>query len=125
VYAEEGYIHKPNCELYNCPHVALFVGATSGIGKATLEQLVLASKGKCALKVYVIGRKGPMEHSKALLESLRSMNPDADLIWIDREVSLLISVKQICTELKMRESVLDLLFLSAGYAPWGGRDGMC
>jgi NAD(P)-dependent dehydrogenase (short-subunit alcohol dehydrogenase family) len=106
-----------------CPRVALFAGATSGIGQAALQQFVKACKGKGAVKIYVVGRKSSSDRFQSTLEALRNSNTDADLIWIEAEISLLASVKQVCIDVTKRESVLDLLYLSAGYVPFAGRNG--
>lgn len=61
---------------------------------------------------------------KPFLDELRASNPTADLIYVPGEVSLLAEVKRISLDIKSREPTIDLLFLSAGYAPLGGRIGM-
>lgn len=102
------------------PQVAVFVGATSGIGKITLAKLVRLG---FPIKAYVIGRKETEPEFKPFLEELRAANPKADLVWIEGQVTLLAEVRRICLDIKARESKIDLLFLSAGYVPWD-REGV-
>ncbi|KAI1390273.1 uncharacterized protein F4822DRAFT_401389 [Hypoxylon trugodes] len=104
------------------PRVAVFVGGTSGIGEATLEELVLAGKGKYAVRIYVVGRAASATRVNANLDRLREMNPLAELIWTEGEISLLSEVRRICDVVRERERSLDLLLVTPGYAPFGGRE---
>jgi NAD(P)-dependent dehydrogenase (short-subunit alcohol dehydrogenase family) len=119
VQASNGQLDKTTC-----PRVAVFVGATSGIGRATLTRLMMATKGKFSSKVYLVRRRQSAKRTDALLDSLRAINPAAEVISIEGEVALLSEVQRICNEIKAKESSLDLLYNSAGYVPFGGRDGM-
>jgi NAD(P)-dependent dehydrogenase (short-subunit alcohol dehydrogenase family) len=105
------------------PRTAVFVGATSGIGEAVLQELALAGKGKLPARIYVVGRQESAERVNEYLDRLRAQNPRVDFIWTVGDISLLSEVKRICVELREKEKSLDLLFLSAGYAPLGGREG--
>jgi NAD(P)-dependent dehydrogenase (short-subunit alcohol dehydrogenase family) len=98
---------------------AVFVGGTAGIGKLTLT--ALAELG-FNFKAYVIGRKGSEASFKAHAEELRSKNAKAEPIWIEGEVSLLSETKRICDHLTTLETSIDLLFLTTGYGPMGGRN---
>ncbi|EQB58226.1 hypothetical protein CGLO_01548 [Colletotrichum gloeosporioides Cg-14] len=101
------------------PKTALFVGATSGIGKYTLTELVSLN---LPVKCYVVGRKASEPAMRPVLEALRRANPQAELVWVEAEVSLLSEVKRVCGLIKENEERLDLLCLTAGYAPFGGRN---
>ena len=100
------------------PRVAVFAGGTSGIGKFTI--LALVSTG-ASVRIYLIGRKSAEERSRVFIEELHAINPKAEVLWTEGEVSLLTEVKRVCEVIKERESRVDLLFLSAGYAPFAGR----
>jgi NADP-dependent 3-hydroxy acid dehydrogenase YdfG len=100
-------------------HVAVFVGGTAGIGKLTLAEM---SDLGMNLKVYVIGRKSSYAAFKAHSDALCAKNPDTEIVWIEGEVSLLAEVKRVCGEIKKREERVDLLFMTTGYAPFGGRE---
>jgi len=98
--------------------VAVFVGGTSGIGKFTIKALVGTGIG---VKIYLVGRKSSQEPTKAFIEELRTLNAKAEIIWTEAEVSLLADVRRVCEIIKSNETRVDLLFLSAGYAPFGVR----
>jgi NAD(P)-dependent dehydrogenase (short-subunit alcohol dehydrogenase family) len=100
------------------PRVAVFVGGTSGIGKFTVKALVGAG---ATVKIYLIGRKSSEERTLAFIQELNAINPKAEVIWTEGEISLLAETKRICEIIKSRESSVDLLFLTAGYAPFGAR----
>lgn len=102
----------------NAPRTAIFVGGTAGIGKATLTALL--SKGT-PIKVYIIGRD--QASRKSWLEDLQRSNSQSEIIWLEGHATLLAEVKKLCVEIKSREDSIDLLFLSAGFLPFGGRIG--
>ncbi len=101
------------------PHTAVFTGGTDGIGKATLIRLVST---KLPIRVYVIGRNS--DKHKPLLDQLRKSNDNADIIWLEGQISLLAEVKRLCDEIRARETCIDLLFMSAGFIRSGGRQGV-
>lgn len=101
------------------PRVAVFVGGTSGIGKLTLEALVATG---ASVRIYLVGRKGSEERMSALIQKLSSINPRAEVIWTEGEVSLLAETKRVCEVIKAKESRVDLLFLTTGYGSFGARE---
>jgi NAD(P)-dependent dehydrogenase (short-subunit alcohol dehydrogenase family) len=100
-------------------HVAVFVGGTSGIGKFTIKALVATG---ISVKIYLVGRKSSKERTQAIIEELHALNRRAEVIWTEAEISLLADVKRVCELITSKESRVDLLFLSAGYAPFGTRE---
>lgn len=100
------------------PRVAVFVGGTSGIGKFTLRALVATG---ASVRIYLVGRKSSEEPTRAFIQELNTINPKAEIVWTEGEVSLFAEVKRICELVKSNESRVDLLFLTAGYAPFGTR----
>ena len=100
------------------PRVAVFVGGTSGIGSFTVKELVATG---ASVKIYLVGRKSSEERTRAFIEELRAINSKAELIWTEGEISLLAETQRICKLIKDKERHVDLLFLSAGYAPMSGR----
>jgi hypothetical protein len=76
-----------------------------------------------AARIYVVGRKESAERVNESLDRLRAQYPTVDLIWTPGEVSSLSDVARICAGLKEKEKSLDVLWLSTGYAPFGGREG--
>lgn len=101
------------------PRTAVFLGGTSGIGKLTLIELV--SLG-FPIRVYIAGRRATEPAMKPVLEDLRQKNPRAELVWVEAEVSLLAETRRVCELVKEKETSLDFLCLTAGYAPFGGRN---
>ena len=100
------------------PQVAVFVGGTSGIGKFTVRALVAAG---ASVRIYLVGRKSSEERMHAFIQELHAINPKAEVIWTEGEVALLAETKRVCEAIKSKESRIDLLFLTAGYAPLGIR----
>lgn len=100
------------------PRVAVFVGGTSGVGQYTIKALVTTG---ASVRIYIIGRKSAEERTKAFINELQVLNPRADLIWLEGEVSLLAETKRVCETIKGKERHIDLLFLTTGYTPFGGR----
>lgn len=74
------------------------------------------------MRVYLIGRKTSKEPMRAFIQELHDTNSQAEIVWMEGEISLLAETKRICEVIKSRESRVDLLFLSAGYAPFRGRE---
>lgn len=101
------------------PNVSVFVGGTAGIGQYTIEALVRTGQ---ASKIYLIGRKSSHERSEAFIKSMHDINPKAEIIWTEGEIAFLAESKRICDIIKSKESRVDLLFLTAGYAPFGPRE---
>ncbi|KAM0550265.1 hypothetical protein ACHAPJ_008934 [Fusarium lateritium] len=100
------------------PFVAVFVGGTSGIGKNTIKALVST---KASIRLYLIGRKTAETPMAEFIQGLTEVNSEAEIVWIEGQVSLLAETKRICEIIKTKESRIDLLFLSTGYAPFGTR----
>ncbi|CZR68658.1 uncharacterized protein PAC_18557 [Phialocephala subalpina] len=98
------------------PRVAVFVGATAGIGRAALTALL--SK-RLPIKLYIIGRDEA--NRRSWLEELQQSNPKAEINWLEGQVTLLAEVKRLCLKIKSHEESIDLLFLSAGFLPFDGR----
>lgn len=100
------------------PRIAVFVGGTSGIGMLTIRALVATGTN---VRIYLVGRKSAEERMHSFIQDLQLINPNAHLIWIEGGVALLSESKKVCEIVKSKESRIDLLFLSAGYAPFGTR----
>lgn len=100
------------------PRVAIFVGGTSGIGKYTVKALVATG---ASMRIYLVGRKSSEERMNAFIKESQAINPKAEIIWTEGEVSLLAETKRVCELIRSKEPRVDLLFLTAGYAPFGTR----
>ncbi|KAH8821562.1 hypothetical protein F5884DRAFT_93242 [Xylogone sp. PMI_703] len=97
--------------------VAVFVGATSGIGQATLKHL---AKSASFPIVYIIGRS--QQAAAKQLDELRNLNPAATFNFIEAQISLMKEVDRVCDEIKSKESKVDILFISPGYITMGGKE---
>lgn len=110
---------------YTTPLVAVFVGATSGIGKASLLQFVrhtAATQKNNKLRIYFVGRS--QTAADGILEQLRRIKPEsesdgdgdggAEYTFIQADVSLLRQVDEVCKQIREKESMINLLFLSQG-----------
>jgi NAD(P)-dependent dehydrogenase (short-subunit alcohol dehydrogenase family) len=95
--------------------VALFIGATRGIGAATVRQLI---KNLKAPIFYIVGRSEPSFSSQ--LSELKKLNPEASVTFLETEVSLIKNVDWISKKFGEKETRLDLLFMSPGFLPVGG-----
>jgi NAD(P)-dependent dehydrogenase (short-subunit alcohol dehydrogenase family) len=100
------------------PRIAVFVGGTSGIGNLTIRALVATGASS---RIYLIGRKSSEVRMHAFILELHAINPKAEVIWMEGEVALLAETKRVCEAIKSKESRVDLLFLTTGYAPFGTR----
>ena len=99
------------------PRVAVFVGGTSGIGNFTVRALVATG---ASMRIYLVGRKGSKERTHTFIQELHALNDRAEVVWTEGEVALLAETKRICEVIGKKESRIDLLFLTPGYAPFRG-----
>ena len=99
---------------------AVFIGATSGIGLSTLKQFNVAAKDKSP-HIHIVGRSASA--AVPLLAELRQNNSSATIEFIERNVALVREVDAAVAEITKKETKVDLLFLSTGFIPFGGRKG--
>ncbi|KAJ5246744.1 hypothetical protein N7468_001727 [Penicillium chermesinum] len=89
--------------------VAVFVGATKGIGKTSLLNY---AKHAPQPRIYFIGRS--QQAADGILKQLREESPEGNYTFIKADASLLNKVDEICEELKAKEENISLLFQSQG-----------
>lgn len=89
--------------------VAVFVGATNGVGEATVRQF---AKYVQSPRVYLIGRS--QEAGTRITKECKALNPQGEFIFISKDTSLIRNVDEICEDLKRRETSINLLFLTIG-----------
>ncbi|KAI1015434.1 hypothetical protein LB504_011047 [Fusarium proliferatum] len=95
--------------------VAVFVGATRGIGLATLKALIRTLPNP---RFYVIGRsKARFAGELALLSEY---NPNATIQFVEAEASLIKGIDDACEGIMKSEKYVDLLFMSPGSLAFGG-----
>ena len=102
---------------------ALFVGASNGIGKATLEAFAANTQSPT---IYFVGRSKTA--GEKLLEDLKArINAKGQYEFIVADCTLLGEVDRVSEivkgKLEAQEKGLGYLFLSCGYLSFGGRDG--
>ena len=89
--------------------VAVFVGATNGIGEATVRQF---ARFVPKSRVYIIGRS--QEAGTRILKECKTLNPQGEFIFISKDTSLMRNVDEVCKEIKSKEKSINLLFLTIG-----------
>ena len=98
--------------------IAVFVGATSGIGRGTLEQLV---KNTNRPTIYFVGRS--QKAGDEIQAELKKLNPNGIYHFISSECSLLANVDKVCEEIKSKEKRIDFIVVSCGYIDFGKPNG--
>lgn len=63
------------------------------------------------------------EAANRIISDLKSAQPDGELIFIKKDLTLLQSVDEVCEEIKTKEKKLNVLFMSQGTMSLKGRDG--
>ncbi|KAI0468551.1 hypothetical protein F4859DRAFT_524466 [Xylaria cf. heliscus] len=89
--------------------VAVFVGATSGIGETTLRNLV---KQTHKPRIYFIGRRET--EGKRIQAELEKINSEGKYHYLKYDVSLLKNVDEACRYIQSRESTINVLYLTSG-----------
>ncbi|KAF2205126.1 hypothetical protein GQ43DRAFT_437355 [Delitschia confertaspora ATCC 74209] len=96
--------------------VAVFVGGTSGIGLSTAREFVRNTRSP---HVYLIGRNEA--EANKLISELGILNPESQTTFIKSDISLLKNVDKACQEISAKEKKVNLLFMTAGYFTFNGR----
>ena len=99
---------------------ALFVGATSGIGRETMRAFVSNTQSPT---LYVVARsKGTGEREIA---GLKELNEKGTYHYIEGDFTLLSSVEKVATSVieATKDTGLDYVMLSPGYLDFSGRHG--
>ena len=89
--------------------VAIFVGATSGVGETSLKQF---AKHVRQPRAYFIGRS--QEAGDRIVVECKTLNSEGEYIFIKADTSLICTVDDICRDVKSKEKAVNLLFLSSG-----------
>jgi len=91
--------------------VAVFTGATAGIGEATIKQLALHAPTP---RAYLIGRS--LSAGARIVAECRTLNPNGEFIFIPADLSLIRNVDEIVSDIQKREKYINILFMSHGAA---------
>ena len=89
--------------------VALFVGATSGIGETTLKQFAKHARQP---RAYFVGRS--QEAGVRIAAECKALNSEGEYIFVMADTSLIRTVDDVCRDIKSKEKAVNLLFLSTG-----------
>ena len=89
--------------------VAVFVGATSGIGETTLKQFAKHTRQS---RIYFVGRS--QEAGDRIAAECKALNSEGEYIFIKADISLIRTVDNVCRDIKSKETAVNLLFLSTG-----------
>ncbi|KAH7006900.1 hypothetical protein EDB80DRAFT_880424 [Ilyonectria destructans] len=96
--------------------VAVFAGATNGIGEQTCKEFVLSVPSPT---VYLVGRN--KSKSLAIVEQLQALNSSATLTFIEADLTLLSNVERVHQLVSEKEKKVNLLFMSQGFLSLQGR----
>ena len=105
-------VEESNRALQDGPpgQVSLWVGATSGLGLATLRNYTRHAREP---KAYVLGRNAGK--LRAIVSELRLINKEGHFQPLVAEFGLFKQVDAACEQFRSREQSLDLLCMSPGY----------
>lgn len=96
----------------------IIVGATSGIGEATLKAFV---QNTISPRVYIVGRSTTA--AERIKKECQVLNEDGKVEFLKADVTELSEVDRICKEIVSREQRINLLVQSQGNLTLRGRDG--
>lgn len=89
--------------------VAVFVGATSGIGEFALKAFAEHAKTP---RIYFVGRS--QEDATRIISECQKLNASGQYTFIGADVSLLNKVDEVCQEILSKETYINLLFQTQG-----------
>jgi NAD(P)-dependent dehydrogenase (short-subunit alcohol dehydrogenase family) len=89
--------------------VAIFVGATSGIGLYTLKAFTKYARWP---RVYFIGRS--QATGDCIVAECKELNPEGKFLFVRADVSLIKNVYKVCEDIKTKEETLNLLMMCQG-----------
>lgn len=89
--------------------VAVFVGATSGIGEYALKEFARQAKSP---KIYFVGRSE--DAANRIIAESKDLNPTGQYTFIRSDVSLLKNVDAVCQQILAKENSINLLFQTQG-----------
>lgn len=89
--------------------VAVFVGATSGIGEFTLKRFAKHTRQS---RVYFVGRS--QEAGDRITSECNALDSEGQYIFVKADTSLIRIVDDVCRDIKSKEKTINVLFLSTG-----------
>lgn len=97
--------------------IALFIGGTSGIGRAAAQAFARYTNGKA--HIVIIGRNAGA--AAATISSFPPSPAGATHEFVECDASLMANVRDTAAALRARLPRVHFVVLSAGYAGFGGR----
>lgn len=91
------------------PLVAVFVGATSGVGKYAVKAFAKYARRP---RVYIVGRS--RDAASQVVNECQELNPYGSFEFIQADVSVLKNIDDVCQRIKSKETTINLLFESQG-----------
>lgn len=113
-------VQKSNAQIattYPAGLVAVFAGATAGIGETSLREF---ARHTSKPRIYIVGRS--QEACDRLDADLKNVNPEGDYTFIRSDVSLLRNVDDVCRQIRDKESAINVLFISQGTLNFSKRE---
>lgn len=89
--------------------VAVFVGATSGIGEFSVKSF---AKNVLQPRIYIVGRS--QESADRIIAECKTLNPQGEYFFLKTDSSLIKNVDDVCREIKSKEKSINVLFNSMG-----------
>jgi len=104
-------VQASNAQVSSLPPglVAVFIGATSGIGETALKQFAKYARQP---RIYFVGREQAV--ADRMVSELTDMDPEAQYTFIKADVSLIKVVDDVCKQIESKEKAVNLLFLTPG-----------
>lgn len=98
------------------PTVAVFVGATSGIGEHSAYAF---AKYTPFPRLYIVGRNE--ESGQRVISQLSKINPNAKAEFVKKDMTLIEDADSLSEMIMQNEKKVNLLFLSPGFLSLNGR----
>lgn len=89
--------------------VAVFVGATSGIGEFAMKAF---AKQADSPKIYFVGRS--QDAATRIIAECKELNPRGQYTFIRSDIALLKNVDDVCQQILAKEDSINLLFQTQG-----------
>ncbi|KAH8598704.1 hypothetical protein B0O99DRAFT_613990 [Bisporella sp. PMI_857] len=96
----------------NTGTIAVFAGATGGIGLGTIEALAKILPGAT---FYVLGRSASKFSPQEA--RLKTLNPTLKIVFVEAQVGSIQDIDRATKEISEKESKVDLLYMSQGCFP--------
>ncbi|EXJ79099.1 hypothetical protein A1O3_08600 [Capronia epimyces CBS 606.96] len=115
-------VRQSNARLASLPPglVAVFIGATSGIGLNALQQFAQQAQGSSP-RIYSVSRPATAAAHQSVLASLGQSHPTGTYKLITADVSLVCEIDKVVDAVASQETKVDILFMSAGFMAFEGR----